>query len=359
MPWLSNREIGSYVDIRREILVDSRIVIYGAGAIGGTIGAYLSRAGVPVLLVDRDAEHVRVMRERGLTIETPSGSFVQPVEAQHADELDGPLHAVWLCTKALHTREAVGAIGPRLADDGYVLSIQNGLNAPVIAEVVGAARTVSCFVNFSADRLAPGVIAYAGPSTMAVGEPDGHISDRVRRIRDALTPLQSVIVTDNIAGYLWSKLAYGALLFGTALTDATMADCVTHPRYRPVLVALAGEVVKTAKAMGIPLCPFDGWDPEAVEEPTAADRMMDALAAVMRKSTKVRSGIWRDLAVHHRRTEVDWQLVPVIEHAGRLAIPTPLLDTTVSLIHALEAGQERQGWHHLETLHGVWRRTSA
>jgi 2-dehydropantoate 2-reductase len=329
------------------------VVIVGAGAIGGTIGAYLARAGVPVLLVDRNREHVEAMVARGLTIDAPKETFTQPVAALTPEALEGPVREVFLCTKALDTRAAVAALAPKLSPDGYVLSVQNGLNGPVIAEVVGPERTVGCFVNFSADLVAPGRIEYAGPATMAVGEFDGRQTARPERIRSLLAPLQPVIVTDNIEGYLWSKVAYGALLFATALTDATMAECVLHPRYQKVLVAIAREVVAVAERQGIRLVAFDGWDPAAVHDPTASRRMMDELAAVMRRNRKVRTGVWRDLAIHRRKTEVDAEYGPVLALARAGRVPTPLLAAMVDIVHDLEAGRAERGFHHLETLHRI------
>jgi len=134
----------------------------------------------------------------------------------------------------------VRALLPHLADGGYVVSAQNGLNELEIAAVVGAARTVGAFVNFGADYLEPGVIHCGGRGAVVVGEIDGQITSRATAIRDAWRALEPrAIVTPNIWGYLWGKEAYGAMLFATALTNESIADALALPAYRPLYIALA------------------------------------------------------------------------------------------------------------------------
>lgn len=328
------------------------ILIYGAGAIGGTAGAHMVRAGLPVLFVDRNAAHVEAMNRRGLTIQGPGGAFTVTVSAALPEEIAGRVGAfreAFLCVKSQDTAAAAAEMAPLLAPDGYVVSLQNGLNEDEIDAAVGAGRTVAAFVNFSADLLEPGVIHYAGASKMAIGERDGTIGPRLRRVAWLLEPMQAVEVSANVDGYLWSKVAYGAMLFATAMTDATMAECVDHPRYRPVLLRLAGESCALARAQGIELYAFDGWDPGALDDPAAANAMMDALSAVMRRNTKVRSGVWRDLAVHHKRTEIN-EFVPLFALADRLDVPMPLTRLLVERIHDLEEGRAERGFDNLELL---------
>jgi 2-dehydropantoate 2-reductase len=337
--------------------MSSPVVVVGSGAIGGTIGAHLARAGTPTVLVDRNRAHVAAMRQRGLSIEGPAAQFTVPVEAlapEETDRLRGTAEIVLVCTKILDTDAAATLAASLLRPDGFAVSIQNGLNGEALAAAVGPERTVLAFVNFSADLLEPAVIHYAGPATMAVGELDHRLTPRLGRVAELLAPLQPVRVTERVDGYLWSKMAYGAMLFATAMTDETMADCVDHPQYRWVLLAVAKESVSLARAQGIPLAPFDGWDPAALDDAAAAARMMDGLSAVMRRNTKVRSGVWRDLAVHGRRTEVD-EFLPVLELADRLGVAMPLTRAMVARIHDLEQGRMPRGLHNLEHLRQVGR----
>src|SRR5262252_9141065 len=108
-------------------------VVVGAGAIGGTIGARLARDGHEVLLCDADADHVAAVNERGLALEGPVEEFTARVRAVLPDELPVGLGAVLLAVKSQHTAAALDEIAPRLAPDGFVVSLQNGISEPGIA----------------------------------------------------------------------------------------------------------------------------------------------------------------------------------------------------------------------------------
>ena len=157
----------------------SPILIWGAGAIGGTIGASLIRAGVPVRFVDIDAAHVRAINESGLEIEGPIERFRVKAEAFLPDAVIGSYDRIFLCVKAHHTEAATKALARVLAADGYVLSCQNGLNELEIARIVGERRTIGAFVNFGADYMRPGVVLYGGRGAVVVGELAGETTHPV------------------------------------------------------------------------------------------------------------------------------------------------------------------------------------
>src|SRR4051794_12452938 len=138
------------------------LVIWGAGAIGATIGAALARAGRNPLLVDADPDNVAALNARGLEITGPIEEYVTPVRAVSPGEVRGPLRQVMLAVKGQHTAAAARAIAPLLADQGSVLSLQNGLNGATIAAAVGAPRVVLALVDFASDYIEPGVIHYGG-----------------------------------------------------------------------------------------------------------------------------------------------------------------------------------------------------
>jgi 2-dehydropantoate 2-reductase len=318
------------------------ILIWGAGAVGGTIGACLARAGHPVVLVDVVAEHVAAIAERGLTLEGPLGGFTQRLPAATPDQLDGTYRRSLLCVKAQHTAAAAAAMRPFLADDGYVVSAQNGLNERVIAEIIGPARTIGAFVNFGADYLGPGRVVYGGRGAVVVGELDGRSTPRLAALHRTLRDFEpAAVATDNIWGYLWGKLAYGALLFATALTNDSIADALALPRYFALYRALGAEVLGVAAAEQVRPEGFNGFDPAAFAEgadPAATRRSIDEMVAHNRRSAKSHSGIWRDLAVRKRRTEVDAQIAIVAEIAAAHHRTTPVLDRLVRLVHEIEDG---------------------
>jgi len=332
---------------------DGTILIWGAGAIGGTLGAYWTRAGHDVLLVDREAEHVAAMNRDGLLIEGPVEEFRQAVRAVTPDEVRGTYRRIVLAVKAHHTGEATRGLAPHLDADGYVLSAQNGLNELSIAGIVGERRTMGCFVNFGADYLAPGRILRGNRAAVVVGELDGATTPRVEAMHALLREFEpDAVLTDDIWGYLWGKLGYGALLFATALTNESIADALASERHRPVYAALGREVMTVAARRGVRPRGFNGFDPDAFAAGNEAGiaRSIDAMVAFNRGSAKSHSGIWRDLAVRKRRTEVDAQ-IGIIAGIGReLGVPMPALERLVALIHAIEEGERPLAWSTLDAM---------
>lgn len=330
------------------------IVIWGAGAMGGSIGAWLIRSGHDVLFVDSDEAHLRAIQRQGVRITGPVDEFTVPARCVGPSEAPSALGPVFLAVKAHHTRGALDAIAPRLAPEGFVVSVQNGLNERAIAERVGAERTVGCFVNFGADVVEPGTIHRGNHGACVVGELDGALTPRVEAIHRLLLDFEpDAVLTDNIWGFLWGKLAYGAMLFATALVDASIADVLDSAPHRPLLVGLAREVMAVADATGVRPEGFDGFDPAAFgvgASDAEAHASLDALVAFNRRSAKTHSGVWRDLAVRRRKTEIDEQIAPIVEIGRRAGVATPLTARLVDLIHDVERGSRPQAWETLEGL---------
>jgi 2-dehydropantoate 2-reductase len=333
-----------------------KTLVWGAGAIGGTLGAFLARAGNNVTLVDTALEHVDAINDGGLNITGPIATFTVRVSAFTPKSLRGTWDTIILATKAHHTAAAARALLPHLTPSGCVISAQNGLNELTIAEVAGEARTVGAFVNFGADYMEPGVVFYGGRGAVMVGEAfgDRHISPRVTAIRDAWRAFdERAQATDNIWGYLWGKEAYGAMLFATALTNDSIADCLARAEHRGLYIALAREILAVAKARGVKCESFDGFDPMAYasEAPAgSANRSLDALVAHNRKSAKTHTGIWRDLAVRKRPTEVDAQLGIVATLGKEAGVAAPLTEALVQQIHEVERGERAQSTLNLNEL---------
>ncbi len=331
-----------------------RLLIWGAGAIGGTLGAYLIQAGHDITFVDRAADHVAAINQKGLTITGPIAEFTVPATAFTPTTLPGQWEIVLLCVKAQDTAAAALDIAPRLSPDGFIVSVQNGLNELEIAAVVGREKTVGSFVNFGADYLEPGLILYGGRGAVVLGELDGTISPRIQAMHQTFLDFDpNAIVTENMWGFLWGKLAYGAQLFATALTNESIADSLADPAYWNLYIALATEVLTVAIAQGITPEAFNGFDPHAFLPGTARDvslGSLDGMVAFNRKSAKTHSGIWRDLAVRKRRTEADAQLGPIVAAGKQAGVPTPLTAKVIELIHEIEEGQRPQQTSNLDEL---------
>ena len=320
-----------------------RILVWGAGAIGGTVGAYLKRAGHDISFVDVVADHVQAIRSTGLNITGPVDQFTVVAPAFTPDQVEGSWDLIFLAVKAQHTEDATRSLMPHLSQDGYVLSMQNGLCEAIIVPIIGRDRTMGAFVNYSTDWIAPGEVMFGSRGAVVLGELHGRVTPRLNALHATLMDFEpAAITTDNIWGYLWGKLGYGSMLFAQALGMKSIADCLARPELMPVWRAVGREVNEVTLAEGITPMGFNGYDPQAFM-PNApremAERAIADLVAFNRPSAKTHSGVWRDLAVRKRRTEVDVQIKPIADIGRKHGVPTPTIDRLVALIHEVEAGR--------------------
>ncbi len=181
--------------------------------------------------------------------------------------------------------------------------------------------------------------AAAPPSVTLLSEP-GDVDAVLERL--SRSSRMDAVLTDNIWGYLWGKMGYGAMLFATATNNDSMTANFADPERFTALAGLAREVMAIAAARGVKPLGFNGYDPAAYAPgagDAAARASIAALAEFNSKTAKTHSGVWRDLAVRKRRTEVDAQ-IGIMSRLGREAgIPTPMIDRLVAVIHDIEEGR--------------------
>jgi 2-dehydropantoate 2-reductase len=323
--------------------VGERILIWGAGAIGGSAGAWLKRAGHDVTFVDVVPDHVAAIRSDGLRITGPIEEFIVAAPALSPDEVRGTWQRIFLAVKAQHTEAATRALTPHLAQDGYVLSLQNGLNELVIQRIIGRDRTIGAFINYGADWIAPGEIMFGNRGAVVLGELDGTMTPRLEALHAVMRDFEpDAITTPDIWSYLWGKLGYGAMLFAQGLGQKGIADCLARPELLGLWRRIGEEAIVVAQAEGIEPRGFNGYDVAAFKPgagEAAARASVAAMVAFNSTSAKTHSGIWRDLAIRKRRTEVDMQIAPIAEIGARHGIDCRVTRKLVEMIHDVEEGR--------------------
>ena len=332
----------------------TQITVFGSGAIGGCIGAHMVRAGETVLFVDKMLEHVEAMNSSGIRI-TGSERFTVPVKACIPSELRGPLDLVFLAVKSQDTAAALDILAPLSGPETILVSLQNGMNAPLIAARLSPERVIPAFVSFPADWQGPGHIEQGGAGNIWIGEMDGQLAKRLLHVKQLLAHAVTAHITENIFGYLWAKQIDCSLLFAQAVTNETFPGLYGNRRYQPLLVALLGEGVATARASGVRLECFDELDllkmqPQTSEEDEEALAILTRFAEFWAGRVKVRSGPWRDLAVRKRATEVDYMIGWVIGEGCRRGVALPLNENLVQMVKDIEGGQRTHALSNLDEL---------
>lgn len=316
-----------------------RVCIFGAGAIGGLLGASLAEVSdVDVSLVAR-GPHLAAMQERGLTVKDETGERTVKVKASDNPAVFGPQDYIFIALKAHSVPAILDAIKPLIGPETTVVTAQNGLPwwyfykvggayegqrveavdpGGHIWDTIGPERVIGCIVHPAADVEAPGVIRHIEGHGLPLGEPSGEQTKRITAFSDCLVdagfraPVRSQIRSD-----IWVKL-WGNLTFNpiSALTGATLAAICADDGTCTVARTMMIEAQVIAEKLG-------------VHFPVSIDRRIAGAARVGEHKTSMLQDLERG-----RPMEIE-ALVGAVQELGRLTkCPTPTIDTILALIRS-------------------------
>ena len=318
-----------------------RTIIIGAGPIGGIIGGRLARAGSDITLVDIDREHVSAIRQSGLQVDVPDGAFNVRLPIVFPAEIEGRYDLAFIAVRSNYTPDALATAVPHITADGLLVSLQNGLNPPLLEEKVGPDRTIGVAIRMGCMRPAPGRVFTATRGHLYVGHTTGKTTPQLETVKALLDSVIPTEITDNILGVLWSKLTYTCLGYYGSLAGASLAETCNSSTCRAALVDFFAEVVSVGTAAGARFIPLTEYNPTDFHPGKAFDQR---LAAINKMATawksEDRKGPLRQL-LRGVKTEVDYTLAHVVREGKRLKIATPVCDTVLSMIHELETGRRK------------------
>ena len=322
-----------------------RLIVIGAGPVGGIIGGRLARAGRDVTLVDVDREHVAAIREHGLHVDAPDGPFHVRVPVAFPDEIRGTYDAAFIAVRCSYTRDALAAVLPHLAEDGLAVSLQNGVNLPLLEEALAPDRAVGVAIRMGSRRVAPGRLHTAVRGHLYVGHSHGRTTARLMDLNAVLAAVVPSEVSDNILGVLWSKLTYTCFGYYGSLADAAMTESCAGPEDRRLLADFLGEVVAVGAAAGARFVPLAEYDPPELhpnKPPDARLAVLNAYAASWKPDD--RKGPLRQLLAGDK-LEVEFTLGHVVRESAQLGLSTPLCDNLLAMMLELESGERALGLH--------------
>lgn len=319
------------------------ILIEGIGGIGGVVAARMIQAGYDVTLVTNNATITEAIESNGLQIKTPEGDLTVSAKVYTDLPTDQTFDAAYLIMKATGVLDAVRDTMPLLKPDGYVVTFQNGVVEDAVAEIIGQERVVSGIIGWGGTMHAPGVYEKTSIGTTHIGELDGQITPRLRELEKAMSTSAEAVVTTNIRGALWSKLAINCTITTIgALTGDTLGVMLQDKRMRQVFLRGYSEVVDTAEASGITLERIATNPHLLYVKPNAGSINLfikDLLVRfVGRKYGKLKSSSLQSLE-RGRKTEIDYLNGYVVEQAKQVNIPTPVNAALVKMIKEIEAGE--------------------
>lgn len=331
-------------------------MVAGLGAIGGITAAFLARAGVDVTAVDPWFEHVLAVRRRGLRLKSPEEELEVALPCLFPDQLGeaGRFDVVLLAVKSYDTEWLCRLVLPYLTPAGFVVSLQNGLNEPRLAEIAGAERVVGCVVHMNGSLFEPGQInRFSSPrwSTFALGELNGKPTARLEMLAELFSEVGVTEVSDQIYGELWAKLGVNTMTNPLAgATRLTSRQLWMDAELAPLVVRLAAETVSVGRSLGhrVP-----GVQPTGAPEPLLPELLERALSdpmamadatRILRAAGEARSGgrenpasLLQDV-MKGRRTEIDYLNGEVVRQARAIGRPVPANEAIIPVVKAVESG---------------------
>lgn len=330
-----------------------RVAIYGAGSLGTILGAYISKAGLKIDLINRNKAHVEALKAKGATI-VGTVQFCQPVVAYTPDEMSGQYDIIFLMTKQQHNHEVVNMLKEYLTTDGVLVTFQNGLPEVQIASILGEERVLGCTVAWGATLQSPGVCELtSAPDALSfsLGAISNQRNKHFDKVKELLEKMGTVDVEDNFIGTRWSKLLINAAFSGmSAVLGCTFGEAAQPSASRRIVQVLIKECIDVCHAGNIRIEPVQGKDIVKLLNYTNSLKRAFSFFIIpiaIRKHAKLKASMLQDLE-KGKLTEVDAINGAVSEYGRRVGCPTPMNDRVVEIIHKIERGELTPSFENLK-----------
>jgi 2-dehydropantoate 2-reductase len=321
--------------------------IYGAGAMGTMLGAYLGKAGIQADLISRNKAHVEALRKNGARI-TGCAEFTAPVRALLPEEMEKKYGLVILLTKQQDNRAAVEEFKPFLAQDGAVLTLQNGIPETGLAALLGEERVLGGIAVGGAALTGPGTaeltskpesrkigigIPWTGPAATALKE-------RLPEIKALLENACPVTIEDNFIGLRWSKLLINAAFSGlSAVTGWNFGHIAKDREAREWALRIIGECVDVCRAAEVKIAPVNGLPVEKFFTGSFSHLLAGIILPIaMKKHANIRSGMLSDLD-KGRACDIDGINGVVCVWGEKYNVTVPVNSRVTEIVHSIERGE--------------------
>jgi 2-dehydropantoate 2-reductase len=310
---------------------------------GTVIGAYLTKNGCPVDLVDANAAHVDAMNENGARI-IGAVDMTVPVKALLPEQMEGVYDVVFLLTKQTVNDIVLPKLKERLAADSTVCTLQNGVPEPRVASQVGAGRTVGGAIHWGATYIEPGVSELTqditkSPHLFEIGEIDNVIGPRIKSVARILEFMGPVYVTDSLISSRWGKLLINACMSGmSAACGSVFNDILENDTARACLSYIGHEVKLCCEAAGYQVPALMGGNsPDSldIEDQAMFEESQRMFIDMYDGLRTAKASMLQDLE-KGLRTEVAMINGFVCDTGDQYAIDTPFNDTVVDIVQKIE-----------------------
>ena len=321
----------------------ARYAIYGAGSLGSVLGAFITKNGGKVDLINRNKAHVALLNEKGAHI-TGTVEMTVPVTAITPDQMEGKYDVIVLLTKQLHNKEVVTMLKDFLSDEGVIVTLQNGIPEPGIAEIVGAEHTMGCAVEWGAALIEPGVCELTSePDSLSfhMGKLDGVTDKQFRMVKDLLELMCPVHEEENLLGARWSKLLINATFSGLGTVVGGVFGNVSEDKdAKQVAIRCMKECIDVGHAAGVTFAPVQGKNIVGLFYYKGALKRAFGtllLPIAMKKHRLIEPSMLQDLK-KGKPCEIDAINGVVCEFGRKHGVPTPINDKIVEIVKKIQDG---------------------
>ena len=321
-----------------------RIAVMGAGSLGTILGAFISKAGYDVVLIDPYQEHVDTLNEKGAHI-VGTFDFVQPVKAITPDQMEGIYDLIIYMAKQTYNDTAIPQIAAHIDENSTVCVCQNGIPEYAVSKAIGTERVVGAPVGWGATFVGPGcseLTTGKGRLNFTLGSLDGPINDRVKMVKEVLESMGEVEESENLIGLRWTKLIMNATFSGlsTAL-GTTFGGVLDDDDAMKLILKVGKECIDVTKAAGITIAPYEGYDfyeAFSMGDEAKNTESIKLIREIWEPHYKLTASMAQDL-IKGRKCEI-YDINGVVCDTGKeFGVPTPVNDRIVEVVAGIQDGK--------------------
>jgi 2-dehydropantoate 2-reductase len=321
-----------------------KVAIYGAGSLGTILGAYITKAGIDIDLINRNKKHIAALKEKGAQI-CGKVDFSVDVNALLPEEMKEKYDIIFLMTKQTENKTVVEGLLPYLNDDGVVCTMQNGLPELLISEIIGEERTFGCVIGWGATMKEGGICELTSEKdavTFGLGSISGHRGEKYEQIKKLLECMGTVEEDSNFIGARWSKLLINSAFSGmSAVLGCTFGEVCDNKLSRLCAQKIIKECIEVTKAGKIIIEPIQGKD--IVKLLNYDNKLKQKISFMiipiaMKKHRALKASMLQDLE-KGKKCEIDAINGVVSQYGKKVGVPTPYNDKVVEIIRGIEEGK--------------------
>lgn len=332
-----------------------KIILVGAGSIGGTTATLLKEKGHDIEIVEVNAERAAKIHNEGITLTGALGDHNQKFTTYTgAGELTEQYDVCIIATKYFALASVAEQMLPHVKPDGLFVSMQNGICTGILADIVGKDRTVGCMIGFGATMLPNGDVNVTSGGELKIGRLNGEIDEKIKALGDVYKDMLPTKVVSDIDAQLYSKLIVNSCINSiAALTGEPVGVMLRDERAKDIFLEIAREATYLSKKMGLDVPPYAkvlNYNLLLLSESNGYKKICKKLVGLVgKKFGLVRPSTLQSLD-RGEKTEIDIFNGYISKNGKQYNVPTPVNDQIYDFIKKIENGEEKSSMDNLSRI---------